>query len=88
MTRLKIVCRHLVDAVVAGLARGVRAVPVLRRALRLPHRRIRDLSAWIAAERAAGSMERDTAPRYDSLYQSFAQALRATLDPAAMTSAR
>jgi hypothetical protein len=72
MTGLKVVCRHLADAVVAWLARRVRAVPVLRRALRLPHRRIRDLSTWIAAEGASGSRERDTAPRYDSLYPSTA----------------
>jgi hypothetical protein len=66
---LKVVCRRLADAVVARMARGLRAIPAVRRALRLPRRRIRAPGVWVAAEQAPLDwMERGKAPRYDVLY--------------------
>jgi hypothetical protein len=61
---LKVVCRGLADAVMARMARGLRAIPAVRRALHLPSRRIRALGAWVAAEQAALDwMERGKVPR-------------------------
>ena len=68
-TRLKVVGRLLVDAMAARLARGLRAMPALRRVLRLPKGRIRVLGVWVAVEQAALDwMERGKGPRYDVLH--------------------